>query len=69
MFALKGYQQRAMDTLADFLSKAKQTGDVGQAYSDTLKEQQLPLYLTVTSNFAQCLMCASVFPQEVVKQF
>ena len=43
MFALKGYQQRAMDTLADFLNKAKQTGDVGQAYSDTLKEQQLPL--------------------------
>lgn len=42
MFALKGYQQRAMDTLADFLSKAKQTGDVGQAYSDTLKELQLP---------------------------
>ena len=42
MFALKGYQQRAMDTLASFLSKAKQTGNVEQAYNDTLKNQQLP---------------------------
>ncbi len=42
MFALKGYQQRAMDTLASFLSQAKQGGNVEQAYADTLKAQELP---------------------------
>lgn len=42
MFALKGYQHRAIDTLASFLAQAKQSGDVEQAYSNTLKEQQLP---------------------------
>lgn len=42
MFVLKGYQQRAMDTLAGFLAQTKQGGDVVQAYSDTLKAQGLP---------------------------
>ena len=42
MFALKGYQQRAMDTLAAFLGQAKQSGNVEQAYSDSLKAQALP---------------------------
>ena len=42
MFALKGYQQRAMDALAAFLSQAKQSSDVKQAYSDTLEAQELP---------------------------
>ena len=40
MFSLKGYQTRAMDVLAKFLSQAKQTGDVAQAYRDVLSEQQ-----------------------------
>jgi len=42
MFALKGYQNRAMETLSYFFNQAKQTGDVVQAYSDTLEKQQLP---------------------------
>ncbi len=42
MFALKGYQQRAMETLATFLSQAKQSGNVEQAYADSLAAQQLP---------------------------
>lgn len=42
MFALKGYQERALETLSKFLSKAKQSGNVAQAYSDVLEEQKLP---------------------------
>ena len=42
MFSLKGYQTRAMDVLAKFLGQSKQTGDVAQAYEDTISEQQLP---------------------------
>lgn len=42
MFALKGYQQRALDTLSEFLRKAKKDGDIAQAYSDTLEQQKLP---------------------------
>lgn len=42
MFALKGYQQRAMDVLASFLSQAKQSGNCEQAYQDALKAQELP---------------------------
>ena len=42
MFALKGYQHRAIETLSDFFNQAKQTGDVVQAYSDILEKQQLP---------------------------
>ena len=50
MFALKEYQNRALETLAKFLRQAKQTGDVAQAYSeaiatiysDTVEEQKLP---------------------------
>lgn len=42
MFALKGYQQRAMDTLASFLSQAKQSGNIEQAYGDSLTAQELP---------------------------
>lgn len=42
MFALKGYQERAIETLGQFLSQAKQTGNVAQAYSDILKAQNLP---------------------------
>jgi type III restriction enzyme len=42
MFALKGYQQRAIGTLSDFLSNTKHGGDVAQAYSDTLERQNLP---------------------------
>jgi type III restriction enzyme len=42
MFALKGYQQRAMGTLAAFLRLAKQSGIVEHAYHETLKAQELP---------------------------
>lgn len=42
MFALKGYQNRAMEALSYFFSEAKQIGDVVQAYSKTLEKQQLP---------------------------
>ena len=42
MFALKGYQQRAMDALAAFLSNAKNSGNVEQAYNETLASQELP---------------------------
>jgi len=42
MFSLKGYQTRAMDVLAKFLGQSKQTGDIAQAYEDTISEQQLP---------------------------
>lgn len=41
MFALKGYQERALETLGKFLSKAKQSGNAAQAYSDILEEQKL----------------------------
>lgn len=42
MFALKGYQNRAMEALSYFFSQAKQTGDVVKAYSNALEKQQLP---------------------------
>jgi type III restriction enzyme len=42
MFSLKGYQIRAMEILAKFLSQAKQTGNVVQAYEAILAEQNLP---------------------------
>jgi type III restriction enzyme len=42
MFALKGYQKRAMETLASFFRQAKQSGDIEQAYSDALVAQELP---------------------------
>lgn len=42
MFALKGYQERAMEMLGQFLSQAKQTSNVAQAYNDILQEQNLP---------------------------
>lgn len=43
MFALKGYQNRAMEALAYFFNQAKQTNDVVQAYSNALEHQQLPI--------------------------
>lgn len=42
MFALKGYQQRAIEMLGKFLSQAKQSDNVAQAYSNILQEQNLP---------------------------
>lgn len=42
MFALKGYQNRAMETLSYFFSEAKQTGSVVDAYNKALEKQQLP---------------------------
>ena len=42
MFSLKGYQQRALDTLSSFLSKARNYQSIEQAYTETLQEQSLP---------------------------
>ena len=42
MFNLKGYQQRAIDTLSSFLSKARNYQSIEQAYTETLQEQSLP---------------------------
>jgi len=42
MLTLKGYQQRAIDTLTVFLAHAKASQNVEQAYADTLQEQALP---------------------------
>jgi len=53
MFKLKGYQQRAVDALDSFLSHCKQGETVEQAYSDTLKEQNLPELAYRDYNFEQ----------------
>ena len=53
MFKLKGYQQRAVNTLDSFLSRCKQGETVEQAYSDTLKEQLLPELAYRDYNFEQ----------------
>jgi type III restriction enzyme len=42
MFALKGYQERAMEVLSGFLRQAKQTGNIAEAYDTTLEKQGLP---------------------------
>ncbi|PPD43803.1 MAG: restriction endonuclease subunit R [Methylobacter sp.] len=42
MLTLKGYQQRAIDTLTAFLAKARDTQNVELAYAETLREQALP---------------------------
>jgi len=39
MFSLKGYQTRAIETLSDFLTEAKSTGDVVSAYAKAIKSQ------------------------------
>ena len=36
---LKGYQQRAIDTLGSFLNRCKQGQSVGEAYGETLQDQ------------------------------
>lgn len=41
MFALKNYQQRAVDTLELFLSGCKASGSVTDAYDASLKEQRM----------------------------
>ncbi|TPQ24786.1 DEAD/DEAH box helicase [Methylomonas koyamae] len=42
MLILKGYQQRAIDTLDDFLSKARDRQNVTDAYAEALQVQGLP---------------------------
>lgn len=42
MLTLKGYQQRAIDTLDNFLSQARDRQNVTDAYAETLKAQGLP---------------------------
>jgi type III restriction enzyme len=42
MLTLKGYQQRAIDTLDDFLSKARDRQNVTDAYAEALQAQGLP---------------------------
>ncbi|MGZ8907100.1 MAG: DEAD/DEAH box helicase family protein, partial [Methylobacter sp.] len=42
MLTLKGYQQRAIDTLTTFLAKARDAQNVELAYEETLREQTLP---------------------------
>jgi type III restriction enzyme len=42
MFILKGYQQRALDTLSSFFNKARNMQSVEHAYTETLQEQGLP---------------------------
>lgn len=42
MLTLKGYQQRAIDVLDGFLSKARDRQNVTDAYAETLKAQGLP---------------------------
>jgi len=53
MFKLKGYQQRAVTALDDFLSRCKQGETVEQAYSTILKEQNLPELAYRDYNFKQ----------------
>ena len=53
MFKLKGYQQRAINALDSFLSRCKQGETVEQAYSETLKEQNLPELAYRDYNFEQ----------------
>jgi len=53
MFKLKGYQQRAVNALDSFLSRCKQGETVEQAYSETLKEQNLPELAYRDYNFEQ----------------
>jgi type III restriction enzyme len=42
MFSLKGYQTRAIQTLSDFLTEAKSTGDVATAYARAIEVQGMP---------------------------
>jgi len=42
MLTLKGYQQRAIDTLDGFLSQARDRQNVTDAYAEALQEQGLP---------------------------
>lgn len=42
MLTLKGYQQRAIDTLDEFLSKTRDTQNVTQTYTEILQAQGLP---------------------------
>lgn len=42
MLILKGYQQRAIDTLECFLSKARDSQNIAEAYTETLQVQGLP---------------------------
>jgi type III restriction enzyme len=52
MLILKGYQQRAIDTLDSFLSKARDTQDVALAYTETLQAQGLPSFVYKDYGFA-----------------
>lgn len=42
MLTLKGYQQRAIDTLDNFLSRARDRQNVTDAYAEALQNQGLP---------------------------
>lgn len=41
-FSLKGYQTRAIETLSQFLTEAKSTGEISSAYRKAIKAQGLP---------------------------
>ena len=43
MLTLKGYQQRAIDTLDGFLSKARDQQNVAEAYAEAMQAQGLPI--------------------------
>ncbi|PPD34214.1 MAG: restriction endonuclease subunit R [Methylomonas sp.] len=53
MLTLKGYQQRAIDTLDDFLCKARDRQNVTDAYAEALQEQGLPALAYRDYGFAE----------------
>lgn len=53
MFALKNYQQRAVDALENFLSRCKQGESVPSAYRETLKDQNMPAFAYKEYGFDQ----------------
>ncbi|MDP3529509.1 DEAD/DEAH box helicase family protein [Methylicorpusculum sp.] len=52
MLTLKGYQQRAIDTLDSFLSKARDQRNVTDAYAEALQAQGLPTLVYRDYGFA-----------------
>lgn len=53
MLTLKGYQQRAIDTLDGFLSKARDKQNVADAYADALQAQGMPALAYRDYGFAE----------------
>lgn len=53
MLTLKGYQQRAIDTLDNFLCKARDQQNVTEAYAEALQAQSLPALAYRDYGFAE----------------